>query len=71
MPIAQPLPSETLLPENDFSVAAEPAPPPVLRVVAEEKPTPQLPQPDLPTAAHDPLLAVKLMSEEEKIALCG
>jgi hypothetical protein len=70
MPIApQPLLSDTLLPENDFQAAA--GPPPVLRIVGEEKPEPLLPQPDLPVAAADPLLAVKLMSEEEKIALCS
>jgi len=72
MPIApQPLLSDTLLPENDFQAAAEPASQPVLRIVGGEKPEPLLPQPDLPAAAEDPLLAVKLMSEEEKIALCS
>ncbi len=72
MPVApQPLLSDMLLPENDFQAAAEPPQQPALRIVSAEKPEPLLPQPDLPAAAADPLLGVKLMSEEEKIALCS
>jgi hypothetical protein len=63
--------SDPLLPENDFSAAPECPPQPVFRVVGETGPASLLPQADLPVTASDPLQAVRLMSEEEKIALCS
>ena len=71
---ATPLPqmSDPLLPANDFSVAPDALPQPTLRVVGEPGLGAVLPQPDLPAAAAaDPLHAVRLLSEEEKIALCS
>lgn len=70
---ASPIPriSDTLLPTNDFSASAEEPPPPTLRVVGETAPPPLLTPPDLPAAADDPLRAINLLSEEEKIALCS
>ena len=66
----QPKISDPLLPDNDFSPDADAPAQPALRVVGEPKPDSLLAEPDL-SVADDPLRAVKLMSEEEKIALCS
>ena len=66
--LPKPRPSEELLPTNDLPSPVEAAPQPALKVVTDEPlPAAQTPQ---PAAPHDPLRAIKALSEEEKIALC-